>query len=313
MSDDARDVEAAIDALYQGPLDGFTAARNALAAVLKKRGDTSAAERVKALAKPSVTAWAVNQAWWRSPDTFEALLAAGAGERAAHVARARGQEVNVRAADAARHKAVRAAVDAVVAVFGGSRKVAPDALYRIEGTVQALAVGGVPDGEHAGRLTKDLQSSGLDALSALAGVSPPPRPTVVSRRSSPRDEPASQPDRASAGKAAASPALVAREDEVRVRRRTLAERRVQELESLLAAQEQEAASAAAALARARTAADTAHGRRTRLEEELDEARRADGEARRALTEATSAAGEAAMKHARTARELTAARTLRDEV
>ncbi|MCC7125349.1 MAG: hypothetical protein IT178_10910, partial [Acidobacteria bacterium] len=65
MSDDVRDVEAAIDALYQGPLDGFTAARNALAAALKKSGDKAGAERVKALAKPSVTAWAVNQAWWR--------------------------------------------------------------------------------------------------------------------------------------------------------------------------------------------------------------------------------------------------------
>lgn len=44
----------AIDSLYQGPLDEFTAARNAL---VKETGDNS----IKKLEKPNLAAWAVNQ------------------------------------------------------------------------------------------------------------------------------------------------------------------------------------------------------------------------------------------------------------
>ncbi|MDP9121247.1 MAG: hypothetical protein M3O15_07745, partial [Acidobacteriota bacterium] len=46
--------------LYDLPLFGFTAARNALAARLEKAGGHAAAAAVKALAKPSPSAWAVN-------------------------------------------------------------------------------------------------------------------------------------------------------------------------------------------------------------------------------------------------------------
>ena len=60
----AADLESAIDDLYQLPLEAFVAERNALATAVRKAGDRAAADRVKALAKPSATAWAVNQAWW---------------------------------------------------------------------------------------------------------------------------------------------------------------------------------------------------------------------------------------------------------
>ena len=58
--------------------------------------------------------------------------------------------------------------EAALQALGGHKAVAPDVQYRIAGTVEALASSGVPEGEAPGRLTRDLQSSGLDALTALA-------------------------------------------------------------------------------------------------------------------------------------------------
>jgi hypothetical protein len=56
---------ADVDALFKLPLDEFTSARNALAAQLKKVGKQAEAIEVKALVKPSVSAWVVNQLYWQ--------------------------------------------------------------------------------------------------------------------------------------------------------------------------------------------------------------------------------------------------------
>jgi hypothetical protein len=69
--------------LYTLPLGEFVAARNALAKKLAKEGDREAAEEVKALAKASVSAWAVTQLFAREGGRMEALLAAGEKARAA--------------------------------------------------------------------------------------------------------------------------------------------------------------------------------------------------------------------------------------
>jgi len=63
--------------LYGLPLDEFTAARNALAAELKKGGDAEAAASVKTLRKPPVTAWAINQLVRAHSDDVAALLEVG--------------------------------------------------------------------------------------------------------------------------------------------------------------------------------------------------------------------------------------------
>jgi len=51
-------LEERLDELYALPLDEFTAARNELAKALRAEGKREEADAVKALAKPSVTAWA---------------------------------------------------------------------------------------------------------------------------------------------------------------------------------------------------------------------------------------------------------------
>ena len=65
------------DDLYGLPLDEFTPARDALAKELRQAGRRDAADEVKALRKPSVSAWAVNQAARRRPQDVKALVKAG--------------------------------------------------------------------------------------------------------------------------------------------------------------------------------------------------------------------------------------------
>src|SRR5262245_61141059 len=181
------DIDDSIDALYQEPLDQFTAKRNELAAALKKGGDRESADRVKALAKPGQAAWAVNQAWWRNQPAFREMLDAGEALRQAHAAFAQGKAAGVRAEMDARQRAMNGVIDAALAALGGSAKVGHDLRHRIAGTLESFASSGVPANITLGRLSGDLQLSGLEALSAMAGLAPaaapapppPPRPTLV--------------------------------------------------------------------------------------------------------------------------------------
>jgi hypothetical protein len=69
--------------LYGLPLDEFTKERDALAKELRQAGDREAADEVKALRKPSVSAWTVNQLARRHPQEMRALIKAGEGLRKA--------------------------------------------------------------------------------------------------------------------------------------------------------------------------------------------------------------------------------------
>jgi hypothetical protein len=63
-----------IDRLYALSLDEFTAERDELAKRLRKEGDADAAATVKALKKPSIAAWAVNQVQRDRPDEVRELI-----------------------------------------------------------------------------------------------------------------------------------------------------------------------------------------------------------------------------------------------
>ena len=79
-------LDSQIDALYQKPLDEFTAARNALA---KSTAGADAAQ-VRKLAKPTVVPWAVNQIYWHARPVFDRLRATGERLRAAQIAALKG-------------------------------------------------------------------------------------------------------------------------------------------------------------------------------------------------------------------------------
>ena len=80
-------LDAKIDDLYRQPLGEFTGARNALAKTLT--GDE--AKRVKALAKPTVVPWAVNQVYWRARAAYDRLMKSGERLRKAQIAALEGR------------------------------------------------------------------------------------------------------------------------------------------------------------------------------------------------------------------------------
>src|ERR1700730_6084897 len=99
-------LEDDVDALFRLPLAEFTTARNTLAARLKKSGRGDDAVLVKALAKPSISAWAVNQVYWNHREAFDRLIASGEHFHKARSSRPGGKLAGMREALDARHEAL---------------------------------------------------------------------------------------------------------------------------------------------------------------------------------------------------------------
>jgi hypothetical protein len=70
-------IEQRLDRIYAAPLEDFTAERDALARELRERGDHEQAQEVKRLRKPSVPAWAINQASRQKAKQTGQLIQAG--------------------------------------------------------------------------------------------------------------------------------------------------------------------------------------------------------------------------------------------
>jgi len=178
--------EDAIASLFQLPPEGFVHARNALAASLKKDGDAEAAARVKALPKPSVAVWAVNQLHWKRSEVLDRLIAAGDRFRHVQTARLTGGGADLRASFDERRDALTGAVSAVVEILrGGGHPPTPDLLRRVTTTLEALAtLGTTAFAPPRGRLIAELAPQGFEALSALiprntASPAPEERGAVV--------------------------------------------------------------------------------------------------------------------------------------
>ena len=164
-----RSVENEIDRLYQLPLSDFTAARNALA---KEVGGGDAA-RIRTLPKPPITAWAVNQLYWRHGDVWNDLIAAADNARKAHRAVLAGRSGDVRAAGKVHEEAVERALKTTLALLASADHPATDATkHAIATTLRAL-----PGDEPPGRLTRALQPAGFEMLSGLPIAPGPARPS----------------------------------------------------------------------------------------------------------------------------------------
>ena len=300
-----------IDALFQLPLAEFTAARNALATRLKKAGDAEGAERVKAMTKPSVPAWAVNQLYWKHRIPLDRLLDAGQRFRKAQTTQLAGKSADIREPLEARRAALADLSTRVAKILtDAGSAAAPDTMRRVTTTLEALSTyAGIPDTPQAGRLTDDVPPPGFEALAALvptvggsgrAGgpsrVIPfehkkPPR-KAARKSSGPEDEKA----RAAEHKAqvAAAKAAVQEAERSLSDSRKSAQRAEEELKKAAArSKEAEAARASAeqALERASAEADEArkHARTIAAKaedaaQEVADAERALEKARRALME-----------------------------
>jgi len=159
-------LDGKIDDLYRQPLDAFVTARNALAKTLT--GDE--AKRVRALVKPTVVPWAVNQVYWQVRATYDKLIKSGERLRAAQIASLEGRRgADVREAGDTHRAALADAVKAAERIASAAGASPPaDALMR---TFETLSLASEPP-EPPGRLTKPLQPSGFEAL---AGVIPSPK------------------------------------------------------------------------------------------------------------------------------------------
>lgn len=156
-------LDAKIDDLYRLPLSEFTGARNALAKSLTG----AEAKRVKALPKPTVVPWAVNQVYWRARATYDRLMKSGEKLRAAQIAALEGRNADVRAAGDAHRRAISEAVaEAERLAAAAGTKPGIDALAR---TFESLSLVSSPP-EAPGRLTEALQPAGFEALAGLGNL-----------------------------------------------------------------------------------------------------------------------------------------------
>ena len=291
--------EQEIDALFQAPLADFTSARNALAAKLKKQGDAAAAEGVKTLGKPSISAWVANQLYWRHRKAFERLMAAGDRFRNAQAAQLAGKGADLRASLDARREALadltRHAADIL---RDAGHPASPDTMRRVMTTLEALATyGEQPDAPQPGRLTADVDPPGFEALAALvprgahaarSGKSPdgkqaPPR--VI-----PFNQPKPQPSKRKAGD---DKEEARRREAERRARVALARKELLEAERALATARRAAERARAAMRDAAARAKAAEKARAALEARFEKlsasAEAARQDARRIASEAEQAA------------------------
>jgi hypothetical protein len=172
-----------IDRLIALPLDEFTAARNDAVKRLKKAGDDEAAERLAALAKPSVPVWTINQLARQHRSAMRALLDAAAKlKKAQERALSGGGSDALRDAQAAERDAIRDLTHKAGGILEeAGRPASRTVLDRIRSTLGAAALAEPTRiALKAGRLTDEVEMSGFDAL---AGVEPAPR-----RRAQPPDE-----------------------------------------------------------------------------------------------------------------------------
>ncbi len=157
----------AVDALFKLPLGEFTPARNALAVELKKAGQQAEASAAKALVKPSISAWAVNQLYWRHRGLFDRLIEAGDRMRRAQAGQMAGDSAR-EAANTRREVLTALTKIAEGLLLGGDYGATRDMLRRVTTTLEALSsYGSLPNAPSAGRLTDDVDPPGFEALVGL--------------------------------------------------------------------------------------------------------------------------------------------------
>ena len=166
MSDDIDPgLESAILAVYRGPLEAFISGRDALVKQLRASKRREAADRVKALRKPSRTAWVLNHVVYEDAAPVEQLASAiNAAQTASSGTDVRTALENVRAA-------VRAVATAGArAGIRGGQPIEANALmsavHAVIGDANAFAE------LRAGRLTEIPEGGGLDILTAITSARP---------------------------------------------------------------------------------------------------------------------------------------------
>jgi hypothetical protein len=261
----------AIDRLYGLPLDAFVAERDAMAKELRAAGQRDEAAAVKALKKPSVAAWAVNQALRTQGKAARELWQAGDALAATQekILAGKGSGADLRAATERERAAVEPLVDAargLLTASGGD--LSETTIERVRRTLHAGAID--PDAREeiaAGRATRERAPQGLfgggEAVAAPApragrargAASPGGRgaATPGERGAATRERRAATPgERGAAAREREAAARERKEAAARERARKAAEQRVAKAEKALATAEKRSADAAERLEAARS-------------------------------------------------------------
>ncbi len=164
------DLEAEIDRLYGLPLDEFVAQRAELAKRLRADGEREAAEQVKGLRKPTLGAWAINQATRHRESERDELLAAGERLRTAHEGLLSGGDAApLRDATRDERALVAKLADTAAAIATEGGKGGPALLERLRNTLHAAALDDEVREELAGgRVLREREASGLGMLGEAA-------------------------------------------------------------------------------------------------------------------------------------------------
>jgi hypothetical protein len=179
--------------LYGLPLEEFTRERDTLARELKRDGKKEAAEEVRALRKPPVFVWAINQAARRRPEVARALVKAGAELRKAQRGAVSGRSPGgLQEATRAHRRLLDELTGAAHEALEERGGVGPAVVTKVAQTLRAASV----DKEAskalvAGTLAGDVEQVGFGPL--LSAVPSRPRRTRPAAKPKPKPPPKSKP------------------------------------------------------------------------------------------------------------------------
>ncbi len=168
------DLETEIDRVYGVPLDEFVGERDKLAKRLKADGEPEASERVKALRKPTVGAWALNQAVRRRRAETDALLGTGERLRAAHEELLSGGDVGALRETMQEERSLTSVIaDCAEVIASENGKSGPALRDRVRATLHAATVDEEARDElAAGRFVRERTAVGLGAFGAADAPAP---------------------------------------------------------------------------------------------------------------------------------------------
>jgi hypothetical protein len=196
---DGGELKPELERLYALHPAAFTAARNELAARLRREGRRQAAAEIKGLPRPTPSSWAVSRLMRLEPGRFKALLSAGRQARQAQRQVLAGRAAPPGRAAAQLREALRSARQLVEELrrrglellAAGGRPATSGTADRLAADLQALAFTAGADGAVSrGWLDHDLEAPGFEVLAGLQAAaghaaapirrlpppSPPPRP-----------------------------------------------------------------------------------------------------------------------------------------
>ncbi len=191
---DDQQLQEELERLYALPPAAFTGARNELAARLRREGRRDAAAEVKALPRPTPSAWATSRLMRLEPARFRALLAAGGQARQAQSQVLAGGAAATAAAAARLRDALRHARTLIeelrrrgLELLGASGSpTSSGTADRLGADLQALAfTAGAESAIARGWLDHDLEPPGFEVLAGLQAAA-----GGAGQRASSREEPA---------------------------------------------------------------------------------------------------------------------------